>query len=86
MAGRRRGMPQSFKAEVMRKEGYTIDPARPDAVKFEVAKQLGVPLEPQNNGSLTTEEAGHIGGRIGGAMVKEAVRMAMEKLASEQNR
>ena len=75
---------QQFKADVMRKEGYTVDPARPDDVKYEVAKELGVPLQPSDNGQLTTEEAGHIGGKIGGSMVKEMIRLAQEKLADNQ--
>ncbi|GBG07425.1 putative alpha/beta hydrolase [Paenibacillus agaridevorans] len=65
----------------MKREGYQVDPNRPDNVKFEVAKELGVPLKPNGNGNLTTEEAGHIGGRIGGSMVKELIRLAQDQLA-----
>jgi small acid-soluble spore protein D (minor alpha/beta-type SASP) len=72
----------AFKAEVMRREGYAVDPNRPDDVKYEVAKSIGVPLESGGNGNLTTESAGHIGGQIGGSMVRELVRMAQEKLAN----
>ncbi|WP_308637654.1 small, acid-soluble spore protein, alpha/beta type [Paenibacillus silvisoli] len=74
----------AFKAEVMRREGYVVNPNRPDDVKFEVAKSLGVPLEHGYNGDLSTESAGQIGGQIGGAMVKELVRMAQEKLAQQR--
>ncbi|WP_391574184.1 alpha/beta-type small acid-soluble spore protein [Cohnella sp.] len=70
----------ALKADVMRKEGYSVDPQHPDAVKYEVAKEIGVPLEPGDNGKLTTEEAGQVGGRIGGAMVREMIRMAQEQL------
>ena len=73
---------QTFKAEVMRREGYAVDPNRPDDVKFEVAKELGVPLQQGDNGGLTTEEAGHIGGKIGGSMVREMIRLAQEQLAN----
>lgn len=73
----------AFKAEVMRREGYVVNPSRPDDVKYEVAKSLGIPLEPGYNGQLSTEDAGHIGGQIGGKMVKELIRMAQEKLANE---
>jgi len=73
----------AFKAEVMRREGYAVDPSRPDDVKYEVAKSLGVPLGQGDNGDLTTESVGHVGGRIGGSMVRELVRMAQEKLAKE---
>ncbi|MFC3803035.1 alpha/beta-type small acid-soluble spore protein [Cohnella sp. GCM10012308] len=74
----------AFKAEVMRKEGYAVDPAHPDDVKYEVAKSLGIPLTPGDNGHLTTEDAGHIGGKIGGSMVREMIRLAQEKLSEKQ--
>ncbi|MNI95225.1 Small, acid-soluble spore protein, alpha/beta type [compost metagenome] len=67
----------------MRREGYTVDPNHPDDVKYEVAKELGIPLQPGNNGGLTTESAGHIGGKIGGSMVREMVRLAQEQLADK---
>lgn len=71
----------ALKADVMRKEGYPVDPVRPDDVKYEVAKDLGVPLRPDgSNGKLTTEEAGLVGGKIGGSMVREMIRMAQRKL------
>ena len=78
---------QAFKAEVMKQEGYQVDPARPDDVKYEVAKELGVPLRTDGeNGDLTTEEAGQIGGRIGGSMVREMVRMAQEQLSGQKQK
>jgi small acid-soluble spore protein D (minor alpha/beta-type SASP) len=70
-----------LKAEVMRREGYSVDPERPDDVKYEVAEEMGVPLQHGNNGKLTTEEAGKVGGKIGGSMVREMIRMAQEKLS-----
>lgn len=69
-----------FKTDVMRREGYQA--ARPEQVKFEVARSLGIPLNPQYNGQLQTEDAGRIGGQIGGAMVRELVRMAQQSLTS----
>ncbi|MFS0724688.1 alpha/beta-type small acid-soluble spore protein [Paenibacillus sp. 1P07SE] len=75
---------QQFKAEVMKKEGYTVNPSQPDDVKYEVAGKLGIPLKQGDNGDLTTESAGHIGGRIGGSMVREMVRLAQEGLARRQ--
>ncbi|MNH39555.1 Small, acid-soluble spore protein, alpha/beta type [compost metagenome] len=80
--GAAQGM-QTFKADVMRREGYTVDPNHPDDVKYEVAKELGIPLQAGNNGGLTTESAGHIGGKIGGSMVREMVRLAQEQLADK---
>ena len=80
--GAEQGM-QAFKAEVMKQEGYAVDPSRPDDVKYEVAKELGIPLESGYNGSLTTEQAGHVGGTIGGSMVREMIRIAQEQLANK---
>lgn len=73
----------SFKAQVMKNEGYSVDTSQPENVKYEVARSLGVPLKQGDNGSLKTEEAGKVGGQIGGAMVREMIRMAQEKLAAE---
>jgi small acid-soluble spore protein D (minor alpha/beta-type SASP) len=73
----------AFKAEVMRREGFVVNPGRPDDVKFEVAQSLGIPLAQGYNGNASTESMGQIGGQIGGAMVKELVRMAQEKLAND---
>ncbi|ALP36835.1 alpha/beta-type small acid-soluble spore protein [Paenibacillus sp. 28ISP30-2] len=76
---------QAFKADVMRQEGYAVDPNHPDDVKYEVAKELGVPLHPGDNGSLTTESVGHVGGKIGGSMVREMIRLAQEQLANRDS-
>ena len=70
-----------FKAAVMRSYGYAADPARPDDVKYEVAGRLGVPLGPGTGAQLTTAEAGKVGGRIGGPMVRELIRLAQSRLA-----
>ncbi|WP_027091338.1 alpha/beta-type small acid-soluble spore protein [Cohnella thermotolerans] len=72
---------EAFKADVMKREGYAVNPNRPDDVKYEVAKSLGVPLQPGDNGQLSTESVGHVGGKIGGTMVREMIRLAQEKLA-----
>ena len=69
-----------FKGRVMREKGYKIDNENPDTVKYEVAKEQGVPLKQGYNGHLTSEQAGKVGGPIGGNMVKEMVRMAQEQL------
>lgn len=82
MPGAEEGM-QAFKAEVMRREGYTVDPNRPDDVKYEVAEELGIPLQPDGNGDLTTESVGQVGGKIGGSMVREMVRLAEQQLAKK---
>lgn len=81
----RAGM-QHLKAEVMRREGYAVDPGNPGAVKYEVAQRLGVPLKHGDNGEITASSAGKIGGQIGGAMVREMVRMARHTLAQRAGR
>lgn len=73
-----------FKAQVMRNEGYVVPPSQPESVKYEVAKSLGVPLKQGDNGQLTTEEAGKVGGQIGGAMVREMIRIAKQKMAQQR--
>ncbi|AJY76448.1 alpha/beta-type small acid-soluble spore protein [Paenibacillus beijingensis] len=77
---------QTFKAEVMRQAGYAVDANRPDDVKYEVARTIGVPLRQGDNGHLTTEEAGSVGGQIGGTMVREMIRLAQERLAQSGNK
>lgn len=69
-----------FKAEVMKREGYNVNPERPDDVKFEVAQSLGVTMREGDNGDLTTAKAGKVGGAIGGSMVKEMIRLAKQRL------
>lgn len=78
---RRRRSPemQQFMNDVMRNEGYQVNPQQ--EVKYAVAKTLGVPLKPEGNGNLTTEQAGKVGGAIGGSMVREMIRMAQESLS-----
>lgn len=73
----------ALKAEVMRREGWAVNPARPDDVKYEIARSIGVPLQPGTGGELRTDQAGRIGGRIGGPMVREMIRMAQERLAGK---
>jgi len=54
--------------------------SKPEDAALEVAKELGIPLKEGYNGKLTSEEAGKVGGRIGGNMVKELIRMAKENI------
>lgn len=52
----------------------------PDNAKFEAAEETGVPLQKGYNGLLTSHEAGKVGGRLGGSMVRELVKMAKQNL------
>jgi hypothetical protein len=49
-------------------------------VKYEVAKELEIPLQKSYNGTLTSTNAGKIGGNIGGNMVREMIKMAQQNL------
>lgn len=55
----------------------------PDQAKFEAAEEMGIPLKSGYNGQLTSQEAGKVGGRLGGSMVKELVKMAQENLTKD---
>ncbi|MGE6260746.1 small, acid-soluble spore protein, alpha/beta type [Heyndrickxia sporothermodurans] len=76
----KRGALDVFKGKVMAQKGYQVNPSEPNQVKYEVAKEQGIPLKKGYNGHLTSEQAGKVGGPIGGNMVKEMVRMAQEQL------
>ncbi|NMD69729.1 alpha/beta-type small acid-soluble spore protein [Bacillus sp. DNRA2] len=52
----------------------------PENVKYEVAKETGVPLKHGYNGDLSTRDVGKIGGKIGGSMVREMVKMAQQSM------
>ncbi|MBD8070073.1 alpha/beta-type small acid-soluble spore protein [Bacillus sp. PS06] len=72
-----------LKASVMKEQGYHPDQSSPDAVKYEVAKELGIPLQEGYNGTLTSKQAGKVGGQIGGSMVKEMIKMAQQNLSKQ---
>ena len=72
-----------LKAQVMKANGYNVNSSQPSNVKYEIADELGIPLTKGYNGNLTAEQAGKIGGPIGGNMVKEMVKMAKQQLAKK---
>ncbi|GAA0363151.1 alpha/beta-type small acid-soluble spore protein [Bacillus horti] len=76
---------QQLKKKVMAEAGYSVDPKQPDHVKYEVAKDLNIPLHEKNNGQLRSQDAGKIGGQIGGRMVKELIRSAQEHLSKTKH-
>lgn len=55
-----------------------------DSFKWEVAEELGLKEKIQSQGweNMTSRECGHVGGRIGGSMVKAMIRRAEESLKS----
>jgi len=52
--------------------------------KWEVADELGLSSKIKTQGweNMTSRECGHVGGRIGGSMVKAMIRRAKESLNS----
>lgn len=56
----------------------------PDEAKFEVANEVGVPLKKGYNGGLASEQAGKVGGQLGGRMIQELVKMAKEEINKKQ--
>ncbi|MEH7117991.1 alpha/beta-type small acid-soluble spore protein [Neobacillus vireti] len=61
-----------------------VQSQNPEDAKFEAAEEVGVPLKKGYNGQLTSEQAGRVGGRLGGSMVRELVKMAQENLSKRQ--
>jgi len=72
-----------LKVTLMKQKGYTTNQTKPDDIKYEVAKELGVPLKEGYNGTLTSKQAGKVGGNIGGSMVKEMIRMAQQNFTKQ---
>ncbi|PUB16625.1 small acid-soluble spore protein alpha/beta type [Paenisporosarcina sp. OV554] len=76
----RQGLDQ-LKNRVMESQGYGLNSSLSEDVKYEIADELGIPLNREYNGNLTSKQAGTIGGPIGGNMVKEMIKLAQEQLA-----
>ncbi|MDD2234569.1 MAG: alpha/beta-type small acid-soluble spore protein [Desulfitobacteriaceae bacterium] len=53
-----------------------------DEFRNEVAEELGLTSKIQTQGwaNMTSRECGHVGGRIGGSIVKTMIRRAEEEL------
>lgn len=58
--------------------------SNPENAKFEAADEVGVPLKKGYNGQLTSQQAGKVGGRLGGSMVRELVKMAQENMVNKK--
>lgn len=61
----------------MESKGYVLNST---PVKYEIAKELGIPLNKGDNGNLTSKQTDTIGGPIGGNMVREMIKLAQEQL------
>lgn len=51
-----------------------------DALKFEIAQEMGIHLDPAYNGNLTAREAGVIGGNI----TKRLIQIAEQSLGGRR--
>lgn len=69
-----------LRVRIMEAQGYGLNSAPDEDLKYEIANELGIPFNKGYNGNLTSEQAGKIGGPIGGNMVKEMVKLAHEQL------
>ncbi|RDI41549.1 alpha/beta-type small acid-soluble spore protein [Falsibacillus pallidus] len=79
MARRKILVPES-RAALDQLKARVTGAADPADARFEAAREQGIPLQKGYNGKLTSEEAGKVGGRIGGSMVQELIRMAKNNL------
>ncbi|MBO1512535.1 alpha/beta-type small acid-soluble spore protein [Metabacillus bambusae] len=80
MANRNKILVPNAKQGVNQLKAKVANTKTPDEAKYEIAKELGVPLKKGYNGSLTSRQAGKIGGNLGGNMVREMVKMAEQQL------
>jgi hypothetical protein len=80
MARRRRILVPEARNQLDQLKARVVNSPNPEQAKFEAAEEVGVPLKQGYNGRLTSHEAGKVGGRLGGSMVRELVKMAQENL------
>lgn len=85
MSRRRRPLVPNARAGLDALKAKVANVSDPDQAKYEVAEELDVPLQHGYNGQLSAHDAGRVGGQLGGKMVKEMVRMALEA-ASQKDR
>jgi hypothetical protein len=79
----RQGLNQ-LQDKVMAEKGYKADENNSDKTKYEMAKDLGIPLEKGYNGNIKAKQAGKVGGNIGGQMVREMIQMAEQNLNNKR--
>ncbi|NRD77601.1 alpha/beta-type small acid-soluble spore protein [Bacillus sp. BRMEA1] len=84
MAGRNKILVPEARAGLDQLKAKVVHSSNPEQAKFEAAQEVGVPLKKGYNGQLTSEQAGKVGGRLGGNMVRELVKMAQENLKNRQ--
>ncbi|PMC35322.1 alpha/beta hydrolase [Bacillus sp. UMB0899] len=80
MTKRNRLLVPAAKEQVNQLKAKVANTNTADEAKFETAKELGIPLHKGNNGDLTSNQAGKIGGKLGGNMVREMIKLAEQQL------
>lgn len=83
MAKRNKILVPEARKELDHLKAKVVNTQNPMHAKFEAAKEVGVPLKQGYNGQLTSQQAGQIGGKLGGNMVKELVKIAQENLSKK---
>jgi hypothetical protein len=84
MARRRKILVPEARNGLDQLKAKAVNSQNPEQAKFEAAEEVGVPLKHGYNGRLTSHEAGKVGGRLGGGMVRELVKMAQENLKNQE--
>lgn len=81
MARRKKILVPEARSELDQLKAKIAQTTNPSDAKFEAAQEVGVPLQKGYNGTLTPRQAGKVGGRLGGSMVRELVKMAEMNLS-----
>lgn len=84
MSRRRRPLVADSRSGLDALKAKVAQVADPNQAKYEVARELHVHLQKGYNGQLSSHDAGRIGGRLGGSMVKEMVRMGMQAMREKK--
>ncbi len=80
MAKRRKILVPESREQLDQLKAKVAQTNHPDRAKYEVAKDLGIPLNEGYNGRIAAADAGKIGGKLGGSMVKELTKLAKENI------
>ncbi|CEH29793.1 alpha/beta hydrolase [Aneurinibacillus migulanus] len=83
MARRNKILVPEARKELDNLKAKVVNTQSPANAKFEAAKEVGVPLKQGYNGQLTSKQAGQVGGKLGGSMVRELVKIAQENLSKK---
>ncbi|SFX72527.1 Small, acid-soluble spore protein, alpha/beta type [Thermoactinomyces sp. DSM 45891] len=84
LVGSARSEVDRLQTDVLNRKLGTAFTSRED-LKVEIARQFDIPYQSKgSNRSMRAEDAGKMGGTMGGILVKELVRMSMETLSKNR--